>query len=394
MLLVQQIHDVQLYSWASMRLAIPATEQLPNLDYFAVSPTLRLARDLANADATLCFSGDSIDYQIYTAMQTTLRRMDQLHQLYYPDKNRLVSVVSREIPLNHSTKPGNVDDWFLHGHRPPDGDDSFLHAPRPPPGGFGSIYSILETKAFFKDEQPNVKAKRARIRYYMSYGWSPWNVDFMEDCNVIVMNLGLHYNSDGDHMGKETRHPLMDDMLASITYLTNFTASKANRVAVWRSALPQNFATEDGHFKRWNQLKKGHTCSAIDKGNPFKQQVYNKVYDEAFSKLCQLGQQINVTEEQTCDEYRHICKVNPTAEVDYQTIYNFWRVNNCTERIESERSESVTGTIFRWSIFNLFDVEWWHSKDMDCSHVCYIPPLFEAAFERLELLLSPLLASF
>mmetsp|Transcript_14447 Transcript_14447/g.25418 ORF Transcript_14447/g.25418 Transcript_14447/m.25418 type:complete len:119 (+) Transcript_14447:467-823(+) len=54
--------------------------------------------------------------------------------------------------------------------RPPDGDDSFLKARRPPPGGFGSIYSILETKAFFRDEQSNGKPSKARIRYYMSYG--------------------------------------------------------------------------------------------------------------------------------------------------------------------------------------------------------------------------------
>ncbi|KAL7534598.1 hypothetical protein ACHAXR_005984 [Thalassiosira sp. AJA248-18] len=376
------------------------TPAAPNSDYFASSPTLRLAKLLANANATLCFSGDSIDYQIYAAMHNNLRRIDQLHQLYHPGEERLVSVVTREIPVTHKyyTKPGNIDDWFLHGHRPPNGDGSFLNARRPPPGGFGSMYSILETKAHFRDEESEGKLKRARIRYYMSYGWSPWNVDFMEDCNVIVMNLGLHYNSDGVHMGKETRHTLMDDMLAAINYLTNFTASKDNRIAVWRSALPQHFPSHDGHFHGWDKMRKDESCSVVNEGNHTNRHgVYNNVYDEAFSKQCQLEHQIDAATKQPCDHlYR--CSVDPRVE-KYQTIYKFWRDNNSTEHMERERSRlanlsRIEGKIFRWSLFNLFDVISWHSADLDCSHVCYVPQLFEAAFERLELVLSLPLAHF
>ena len=200
----------------------------------------------------------------------------------------------------------------------------------------------------------------------------------MEDCNVIVMNFALHYTPDGEHLGMETKHQLRDDMLAAITYLTNFTSSNDNRVAVWRSALPQHFATTDGHFYGWKKLKKEHTCSPIGKNNKT-QQVYNKVYDEAFSEMCQLEQQIDSTANQSCDQSRHRCKVNPVAEVDYQTTFKFWNDNNCTKRIEREQlrlsnfsggigehGDHVTGTIHRWNIFNLFDVEWWHSKDMDC----------------------------
>eukprot|EP00578_Thalassiosira_sp_NH16_P030140 CAMPEP_0181078204 /NCGR_PEP_ID=MMETSP1071-20121207/1361_1 /TAXON_ID=35127 /ORGANISM="Thalassiosira sp., Strain NH16" /LENGTH=801 /DNA_ID=CAMNT_0023159503 /DNA_START=172 /DNA_END=2577 /DNA_ORIENTATION=- len=382
--------------------SVPETDPSRKPDYFTSSPTLRLVRRLANANATLCFSGDSIDYQIYVALASNLERIDQLHTLHNPGKHKLVSVMMREIPVTHSTNPGNRDDWFLRGRRPPDTDVSFVDAHQPPPGGFGhyAMRSILETKAYFHDEQGS-KTKEARIRYYMSYGWSPWNVDFMEDCNVIVMNFALHYTPDGEHLGMETKHQLRDDMLAAITYLTNFTSSNDNRVAVWRSALPQHFATTDGHFYGWKKLKKEHTCSPIGKNNKT-QQVYNKVYDEAFSEMCQLEQQIDSTANQSCDQSRHRCKVNPVAEVDYQTTFKFWNDNNCTKRIEREQlrlsnfsggigehGDHVTGTIHRWNIFNLFDVEWWHSKDMDCSHVCYVPSLFEAAFERLELLLSP-----
>jgi len=199
-------------------------------------------------------------------------------------------------------------------------------------------------------------------------GWSPWNVDFMEDCNIIVQNFGLHYSSDGNHTNKVTGHSLFDDMLAAITYLSNFTASARRRIAVWRSALPQHFATSDGHYHgAWLNLEKEHTCSPIDKDATLKEQEYNNEYDAAFSKLCRADDQ-----KSECSQYRHRCTVNPIADVEYQTIYNFWRANNCTHRIDNECLRlsklhgQVTGTIYRWNIFNIFDVEWWHTDNMDC----------------------------
>jgi hypothetical protein len=59
-----------------------------------------------------------------------------------------------------------------------------------------------------------------------------------------------------NHTGKQTRHPLVDDLRATFTYLANFTSANENRVAVWRSALLQNFGTEDGHFHGWDNLPK------------------------------------------------------------------------------------------------------------------------------------------
>ena len=254
------------------------------------SPTFRLVKHLASVDGTLCFAGDSMDFQIYNAMQNNLIRLMQLHQIHNFNTPKPLSIVSREIPVNHTTEPGNINDWYLHGHRPPDGDGSFLHGRRPPPGGFGSMYSILETKAFFSDGNSS-QVRRARIRYYMTYGWSPWNVDFMEECNIVIMNLGFHYSSEGDHIGRWNKHPLMDDVRAAITYLTNFTAARKNRISVWRSALPQHFDTYDGHFQGWDKLPKGQSCTAIKNSSSRNQlsrvqQVYNSVYDEVFALMC------------------------------------------------------------------------------------------------------------
>ena len=230
----------------------------------------------------------------------------------------------------------------------------------------------------------------------------------MEDCNVVVMNQGLHYDAEDDHIGRQNKHTLMDDMLAAITYLANFSSS-GNCSAVWRAALPQHFASADGHFTGWKERpglaitrnqtlarskklrKQNHSCSAIEKGN---HQVYNKVYDDAFRRLCHNAHQLDKETKQPCDQFRHRCTVAPAAEVNYQTPYKFWRDNN----IERERmrlgDSNVTGDILRWRIFDLFDVLRWHKDDFDCSHYCFVPPLFEAAFERLRLLLTPSLAEW
>lgn len=75
----------------------------------------------------------------------------------------------------------NVFRARVQGQRPPDDKDNlFLYGRRPPPDGFGSMHSILETKAFFPRNgtamSPSTllsgSASRARIRYYMAYGES------------------------------------------------------------------------------------------------------------------------------------------------------------------------------------------------------------------------------
>jgi hypothetical protein len=285
-------------------------------EYYQTSATLRLARKLANANATLCFAGDSIDYQIYYGMQNNLKRVSQLHSMHFSKSPVIVSVLDRLIPVKHTTEPGTLDDWYLTGKRPPDGDGSFVNGTRPPPGGFGSMHSILETKAWFNDK------KLARIRFFMTYGWSPWNVEFMEDCNIVVMNLGLHYLPTGNHTGKQTRRPLMDDLHAAFTYLANFTSASQNRIAVWRSALPQHFDTEDGHFYGWDDLPKDHTCVDLNNTNSTSEegvvgkQVYNAVYDKLFGSMCATSTRLS----KPCSHLEHVCNVD-NMSTEYPTIF-------------------------------------------------------------------------
>lgn len=147
------------------------------------------------------------------------------------------------------------------------------------------------------------------------------NVEFMGDCNIVVMNLGLHYLPDGNHTGKQTRRPLVDDLRATFKYLANFSSANENRVAVWRSALLQNFGAEDGHFHGWDNLPKNHTCVGLkrnlgDLKTPGRQ-IYNKVYDELFASMCHEHPKYLP---KLCSHLEHVCSVD-IMSTEYPTIF-------------------------------------------------------------------------
>ncbi|KAL7552226.1 hypothetical protein ACHAWF_016996, partial [Thalassiosira exigua] len=321
------------------------------------SPTLRLVRRLAAANATLCLAGDSIDYQFYDALRHNLVR----HTVLRDDVE--VVLERREVPATYTDETG-----------------------RPPNDGWATMKSVLETVATLGD------GASAAIRYYKSYGWPPWNAAFMEDCHVLVLNLGLHYQHYGNMTGLRWGWPsYADDFRAALTYLVDFVSSKEGRIAVWRSTLPQHFDTPVGHYEEHR------TCSLRPLNHPDRKivQEYNRATERGFVEMCD-----NPEEERTEDMGSHCdgrlrgraCAANVTS-VAYRTVYRHLSEHNCTGRLGRYREmrANATGRILRWDVADLFDVPRWHAGlGGDCSHFCYVPPLFEAAFERLELLLPPL----
>eukprot|EP00804_Cyclotella_cryptica_P021683 CCRYP_018273-RA/>CCRYP_018273-RA protein AED:0.34 eAED:0.34 QI:1694/1/1/1/0/0/2/1/567 len=325
------------------------------------SPSLRLARHFARKNQTLCFAGDSIDFQFYFALKNNLHRAELLQQKHF--NTSLVNVSSHHYPTRYRTEVGDP----MKGYRLGDGDWKLAEA-------------VYETVVTFHDESINA----FRFQYLKHYGWGPWLYEYMDACDVIIMNLALHYVASGDFEDR-TGHTLFDDTQAAITYLTNFSASKKNRIAIWRSTLPVHFDTPNGHYPSDGNISQT-PCVAIKEDYSRKEgneaQEYNKVHKSAFAKFCR-------TNQNTCGNVKYTCTVN-TKCLDFRTIYFYWVANNLTTELEYAKRErsNVTGSILLWHLFDLFDVPMWHPSNIDCSHFCYVPALYEAAFLRLELLLG------
>mmetsp|Transcript_13429 Transcript_13429/g.29162 ORF Transcript_13429/g.29162 Transcript_13429/m.29162 type:complete len:292 (-) Transcript_13429:138-1013(-) len=281
-----------------------------------------------------------------------------------------VSIESRNIPLNYTNETGYS--WY---------GSATQHAWR-------YMEHIRETAVTLEYNDGTIL--NTTFSWIMNYGWAPGHTSFMDDCSIVIANLGLHYNR---RTGALANAPpsrkgalLANDFRAAITYLTDFTSSGDNRIAIWRSALPQHFDNDDGHFG-----KAGDQCSLLPRkpsGSDAVIQEYNKLYNNEFAKFCNVQQNQSTSD---CGEYEHTCTVDRTS-MDYPTPYKYFIDSKCCEkRLNRLRkgNTSVTGTILRWNIADLFDVPLWHASKGDCSHFCYVPQLYEAAFERLRLLLLP-----
>jgi hypothetical protein len=247
------------------------------------SPSLRLIERLAKANSTLCFLGDSIDFQIYDALRNNLFRQQCLQE------EISIKIESSDILVNYSSA----------GWEPP-----YHH--------FMTMERIVSTVVSLQYAHEKSRVLNSTIRYFQMYGRSPWNTAFTEDCNVLILNIGyLHYNARGDMLGTHWGRPkLMDDIQGAITYLTDFvsTSTAGNRIAVWRlvlllaacvyfvlyqyengsyddfcsakrSSLPQHFNTTDRHYEQ------RASCS-LEPLDENVHQKYNEAYEVGFAKLC------------------------------------------------------------------------------------------------------------
>ena len=177
----------------------------PDEEIALLSPSLRLVKRLAESNKSLCLAGDSIDYQFYDALRLCLTRQQSL-------QSQIDISISQthKIPVNFTTfgLPAYQKYWMTMDH-------------------------ILETIVTLTY---NGTTQQTTFRFFKTYAWAPWNVFYMESCNIISLNLGLHYDSHHEMFG--TRYggkvPFADDLRAALTFLVDFVASEENRTAVWR----------------------------------------------------------------------------------------------------------------------------------------------------------------
>ena len=155
----------------------------------------------------MCLAGDSVDFQFYDALRLNLHRQNHLQK----DIKLDISDNTR-VPVNYTNETG-----------------------APPYMMWMTMDHIEETTVSLTYDSEDTPTYTTIIRYFQMYGWSPWDVPFMEDCNIVVYNLGLHYNARSEGMNGihwySPKH--VDDFRAAITYLVDFVSSNKG-VAVWR----------------------------------------------------------------------------------------------------------------------------------------------------------------
>ena len=332
------------------------TTKAEGINYFQ-SPSLRLAKRFAQKNETVCFVGDSVEFQFYYAFKNNLHRAEMLNR-HLANNQTILNISSQKYPTHFSTM--GVKGGRSKGYRLDDKN-------------WRLAQEIFETTVTFHEDGNSFVFK-----YLKHCQWAPWMYEYMESCNVMIMNLALHYPP--FPLGNESSS-LLNDTLAAVTYLTNFSASSINRTSVWRQALPQHFETPSGHYQEAIQPNK---CVPLndDYRKTSEHQEYVKVQEIAFLKLCR-------NEDGPCQKLLYNCSVN-TKSTEFFTVFSYWLANDMVVEWSSVERQNpiVNGTILKWHLFDLFDVPMWHSANRDCTHFCYVPTLYESAFERLYLLLS------
>ena len=169
------------------------------------SPTLRLVERLATANKTLCFAGDSIDLQFYYALRNNLlcalrlRERDGDRPTARPGANASVAA-ERLIPVAYTNATSGPVDYSIY---------------------WMCMREIRETLVTLRRGDGGERV--ARIWFFKMYGRSPWITFFMDECDVLILNLGLHYDARGAMIGQHYGpNRLEDDFRAAVTFLAGF----------------------------------------------------------------------------------------------------------------------------------------------------------------------------
>jgi hypothetical protein len=177
------------------------------------------------------------------------------------------------------------------------------------------VDNIKETSIVLEYED-GIARLDTKILYIKIYGWAPGHTSFMDDCTIVIANLGLHYNALTGSLANARfkRSLILNDSRGAIAYLANFAAPSASsyhdgnnrRIAIWRVALPHHFDTPNGHYEPNSE------CSLTPRklicSNDAPIQLFNKIYNDAFSKFCNA-----MTSTLNFNTYEQRCTVNRTS---------------------------------------------------------------------------------
>eukprot|EP00756_Hemistasia_phaeocysticola_P044897 Hpha_TRINITY_DN18677_c0_g1::TRINITY_DN18677_c0_g1_i1::g.115630::m.115630 len=192
--------------------------------------------------------------------------------------------------------------------------------------------------------------------------------DWMDTCDVMVLNAGLHYNPKESPLN--TPPPLQhypEAMGGLLSWALNWSSLSPHRVVVWRDSTPQHF--EGGGV--WQDGFRNCTPFVNDTAMP--KQPYNMVMDGVLRNM-------------SCGVPRR-CKT-PGLE---------WLASNPSQANRSALEwtsptgpgKRLVGPLWRWPVWDLFvGHHEWHMEGHDCTHFCFMPTLWEALYDRFTLLMG------
>ena len=353
-----------------------------------VYASLDLIRELRGR--TTCFVGDSVTLQLYDALKHNLHRLAMLR----PELDLVVrDSKSDEVPFVNSTDAsrGVVRWWW---------------------GGLKKVEGFVVTSSGAPNAQRshshNVAAAVTNIRWYKHYVWSPWDAELIaSDCDIVLYNIALHYDAAAADLKGRNLHPYRTDLRGAMTWLANFSESPG-KTAIWRESLPQHFRTVDGVYSIGGSgtepgcVKRG-TAVPGDLGTSVKwpKQRYNNVTAAIWEELC--GPPAAMGMSHRCNAAA-LMRRDESGEFG-ESLLQWWRTNNYTAQLEhyaatttkkknklkttENEDEKVVGEVWEWKVFDLFDEAYeFHSSLGDCTHFCFVPELFNAAFETLRRVLA------
>ena len=325
---------------------------------------------------TTCFVGDSITMQLYDALRHNLLRLAMLRpelDLVVRDSN------ADELPFVNSTdRSRGVARWWW--------------------GGLKEVGGFIVTSSGSGHASRRVASAETSIRLYKQYVWSPWDAELIaSDCDIILYNIALHYNI--ATLKGRNGNPYRTDLRGAMTWLVNFSRTPG-KTAIWRESLPQHFRTIDGTYggrgaqepgcvKRGMGVVPGNLGTSV----VWPKQRYNNVTAAIWEELCGPPTTMGVS---------HRCNAAALMRRDEsgefgESLLQWWRTNKYTAQLEhyavtkkkKKKENELVGEVWEWPVFELFDEAYeFHSSLGDCTHYCFVPELFNAAYETLRRVLD------
>ena len=324
----------------------------------------------------MCLAGDSLDLQWFDVLG------HQLHRAAFLASSPISRVQEEVIDSGSFGCNLDVPKWW------------------------GMMKDVGQRDALGKDGQ-----RLARFRYFKFYQFVPGYLEFIrKNCDIIIINLSLHWRpSDGKGDDPSSYFPLAVE--AAGVYISNL--SNSGKIAIWRETSPQHFSTSSGLWEGKEVLPS--LCR--ERANKTGKGLYNAITHAMFQRLSESAAPLSekdvgnktpagpglykVFKDWTRpgggpDPLLYTLHANQDAGY-LESLKHYWQTENDKNGSKyageladlKTNPKQTSGKVYWWPIYDIFDRFYdWHHSNKDCTHFCFTIGPFDAAMERLGLIIA------